>query len=239
MRRRKFEELVESVRSGGLDVTHRAVPYRDGEAALLYIAQLTDRSALSEDVVRPLVLHCAAGVARLTARRVMDSVLFADSCRIETDSSKVLEYVLSGMVVLLFSTDESYLVINEKKVEKRSVPTPDLNYTIRGGQDCFTENLDDNLSLVRYRVKDPNLRIEYFEVGVRTRTRVAVLYIGDVANDTAVSEVQKRIQNIRVDGICGSGELQALMLNDNLRLFPQMGWPSGRIWRAISFWREK
>ena len=69
------------------------------------------------------------------------------------------------MVVILFSNDKQYIVVNVKKVEHRSVPTPQLSYTIRGPQDCFTENLDANLSLVRYRVKDKNMRIKHFEVG--------------------------------------------------------------------------
>ncbi len=223
MRHGEFERWIDSIQTGDLDITRRSVPYRGGRAELMYIQQLTDRLALSENVVKPLVLACASGRARLTAQEALDGILYADSAKVETDWARIQEFILSGMAVLMFSTDESYLVINQKKVEKRSVPTPQLTYTVRGGQDCFTENLDANLSLVRYRVKDPNLRIRYMEVGVRTRTRVAVLYIQDIANDTAVNEVLKRIGDIRVDGIGESGELQAFLLNDNKILFPQMG----------------
>ncbi len=141
-------------------------------------------------------------------------MIYADICGedLESDKSRVLEFVLQGMTVALFSTDDSYLVINLKKVEKRSVPTPQLTYTIRGGQDCFTENLDANLSLIRYRVKDPKLRIKFTEVGVRTRSRVAILYIEDIASATVVDEICRRIGKIEVDGIGETGELQSLMM---------------------------
>ncbi len=223
MRNGEFERWIASIQTGGLDISRRSVSYRGGRAELMYIQQLTDRLALSENVVKPLVIACASGRTRLTAQETLDGILYADSVKVETDWTRIQEFILTGMAVLLFSTDDSYLVINQKKVEKRSVPTPQLAYTVRGGQDCFTENLDANLSLIRYRVKDPNLRIRYCEVGVRTRTRVAVLYIQDIANETAVNEVMKRIGDIQVDGIGESGELQEFLLNDNKKLFPQMG----------------
>lgn len=223
MRGKGMGALIEELRSSDLDFTERSVPYRGGEAHLFYISQLTDRAALTEDVVKPLILECSSGRAHLTAQSTLNGVIYADSCKIESDPNRVMDFILSGMTVLLFSTDDSYLVINHRKVEKRSIPTPLLTYTLRGPQDCFTENLDSNLSLVRYRLKDENLRIQYYEVGVRSKMRVALIYICDIANDTVVNELQKRIQGIDVDGIGESGELQTFLLNDKNKLFPQMG----------------
>lgn len=127
------------------------------------------------------------------------------------------------MTVLLFSNDIKYFVINLKKIEKREVPSPETTYTIRGPKDCFIEDLDTNISLIRYRIKDENLKIETHEVGQRTKTRVNVIYLEDVANNVCVREVKKRIDAIDIDGIIESGELQAFMLNKKLNLFPQMG----------------
>jgi len=148
----------------------------------------------------------------------VDNIIYADDCVIESDPNRIEDFILSGMVVILFSTDKKYAVINIKKVEQRAIPTPQLTYTLRGPQDCFTENLDSNLSLVRYRIKDKNLRIKNFEVGVRTKS-----HIEDIANDTVIREVQKRIESIDVDGVVESGELQKFLLNKKMHLFPQMG----------------
>ena len=185
--------------------------------------QLTDRASLTENIVKPLVLHCSRAHEPINAQLTIDSIIYADDCAIESDPNKIEEFILAGMVVILFSTDKEYALINIKKVEQRAVPTPQLTYTLRGPQDCFTENLNTNLSLVRYRLQDKNLRIRKFEVGVRTKSHVAVIYIEDIANDTVVGEVQKRIESIDVDGIVESGELQKFLLNKKMRLFPQMG----------------
>lgn len=223
MRTSEFEKWIDSLKAMDLDITRRSIPFKGGSVEILYVAQLTDRASLSENVVKPLVLECASGRAHLNAQGTLDGIIYADSVRIEEDKTRVLEFVLGGMTVVLFSTDENFLVVNLKKVEKRSVPTPQLTYTIRGGQDCFTENLDSNLSLIRYRVKDPKMRIKFTEVGVRTKARVAVIYIDDIASATTVDEICRRIHAIEVDGIGESGELQSLLLNENKKFFPQMG----------------
>jgi len=223
MKNLDVEKIAASLKSKNLDFTERSIPYYRGMVKLFYIIQLTDRTALTESVVKPLILHCSSVKKTIDAQMTIDGIIFADDCRIESDMSKIEEFILSGMVVILFSTDNSYIVTNFKKVEHRSVPTPQLSYTVRGPQDCFIENLDANLSLIRYRIKDKNMRIKHFEVGVRTKARVAVIYIEDIANNTVVTEVQKRIESIDIDGIGESGELQAFLLNNKLQLFPQMG----------------
>jgi len=223
MKSNEMEKLVNYIKEKNLDITQRTVPFRGGKVLILYIAQLTDRPTLAQEVVRPLILQCSQGKARLTAQGTLDEIIYADSCKIGSGYEKILDLILSGMVVVLFTTDDNYIIVNLKKVAQRSIPTPQLTYTLRGPQDCFTENLDSNLSLIRYRVKDEKLRIKFFEVGVRTKERVAVTYIEDIANDTVIGEVQKRIDNINVDAIGESGELQAFLLNDNSKLFPVMG----------------
>ena len=50
-----------------------------------------------------------------------------------------------------------------------------------------------------------------------------MLYIEDIANDIFVNEIQKRLDAIEVDGIAESGELQTLLQNNKLQLFPNIG----------------
>lgn len=206
-----------------MNLSERSVSFRFGTIKLFYISQLTDRASLTENVIKPLVQHCSVAHEPVNAQLIADSIIYADDCILESDPNIVEDFILSGMVVILISTDRQYVVVNIKKVEQRAVPTPQLTYTLRGPQDCFTENIHTNISLIRYRLKDRNLRIKNFQVGARTKSHIAVIYIEDIANDTVVREIQKRIENINVDGIGESGELQHFLLNKKMHLFPQMG----------------
>ena len=48
---------------------------------------------------------------------------------------------------------------------------------MRGPRDGFIESIAENMSLVRRRLRTPNLWSERFIVGSLTKTQVAMLYI--------------------------------------------------------------
>ncbi len=217
----RYEAIIKSIKDQNVNATIRTIGYQNGKAALLYIQQLIDKVALSQQVIKPLTEQSQSTCYE--AQHVLESIINVSACHLENDENQIENHLLAGMAVLIFTTDNQHIIINVKKVEQRSISTPELTYTLRGPKDSFTENLDTNLSLIRYRIKSSNLKIDMMNVGKRTKTDVAVLYFDDIANDTCVNEVKKRINQIDVDGILESGELQAFMLNNKRDLFPQMG----------------
>lgn len=219
----KYDNIIKTLTSKNSDIAQWSIPCTGGSVTMLFISQLTDRVGMSEYIVKPLVTYCAKNNESITAQKTKDSIIFAPNCTINDDETIIEDLILKGFCILLFSNDRHYLVINYKQTEKRTVTTPEVSYTLRGPKDCFIESLDSNLSLLRSRVRDKKLRIEFIEVGVRTKTRVAVVYIEDIANDTAIQEIKKRINNINTDAIYESGELQNYLLNKKSNLFPQMG----------------
>lgn len=202
------------------DISQRNISLRGGSATIIYIKQLTDKKALSELVIQPIVEN--KDDPKLCPANIGDYI-FAQQFKVLSDDADIESQILEGMCILLFSNSREYVVIDLKHVQKRQVTSPETAYTIRGPKDSFIEDIETNLSLIRYRIKDKNLRIDNLVVGERTKTTVDVLYISDIANNTCVSEVKKRIQNIEIDGIVESGELQQFLLNKKINFFPQMG----------------
>ncbi len=188
--------LIQDLTSKKIDMQVRTIPYNGGAAHICYIGQLADRQAISEMIIKPLQGHCAENKKPVTAAYAVDNLFYADQCQLDDDLYQVELYVLNGQTVVLFTTDEQYVTINLKKVEKRAVKEPELMYSERGPRDAFVEDLDTNLSLLRYRLKDGNIRIERKQVGARTKSAVAVVYIEDIANPKVVMEINKRIEGI-------------------------------------------
>lgn len=223
MESKGMDEILAYIRSLNIACTERTVPYRRGEMKALYIKQIVDLTALSDQIIRPIVQYASSSGKPLSAESAVEDIIYAVDCRLETDTSRVHSHILAGMVVLLFSNDSQYVVINIKKVAHRSISEPEITYTVRGPRDCFVETIDVNLSLIRYRLKDQSLRIEMMEVGKRTKTSVAVIYMEDIANNTVVTEVKKRIASISIDSIWGTAELQHFLQNSKHNLFPLLG----------------
>ena len=221
MSNQNYNDVLEQFKQNKDNFSIRTINFLSNAINIIYIKEITDRDSLSKFIIKPII--DADYNRKLNAQTVLNNIVYLDDCKIENDKNQIENFVLTGFSVILFSDSTDYLVANVKKVEHRSIPNPSFNYVLRGPRECFIEHLDTNLSLIRYRLKNKNLRISYHTVGARSLTRVAVTYFEDIANDYAVNEIKKRIDAIDIDGIVESGELQKFLLNNTMNLFPQMG----------------
>lgn len=106
--------------------------------------------------------------------------------------------------------------------QKRSIEQPKNEKTIRGTKESFTEDIGTNIFMIRHRLPSPNLFMEEFTVGARTKTKVAVLYVNDIANKNIVEELRNRLGNINIDGINDSGMLKQYIEDNPKSVFPQI-----------------
>lgn len=60
------------------------------------------------------------------------------------------------------------------------------------------------MSLVRKRIKSPDLVVKTFEVGRYSSTTVALMYIRGVADEKIVERLSHKLERIDVDGIVDS-----------------------------------
>lgn len=223
MKKNSFQNLLYEIEKSGLDIKVRNLGRANKEIAVFYIEQITDKLQLTQNVIKPVLSFIAGNNGlEIKAKTLLDAVIYCFDCIIDENKDKIIDYILQGMTVIVVSSDTNYIAVNLRKIENRGVVSPELTYTIRGSRDSLNENIDVNLSLIRYRIKDENMKINKFDVGRRTKTKVAILHIGDIANESIVNEITKKIEGIDVDGILDSGEIQNLILDKN-RLFPQMG----------------
>ncbi len=216
----RYDDIINMIKEKQIDAVQRSISIKSESISVIYIKELSDVAAISEYILKPLVAQ--KDEMTLTAADAL-SIICAYECTLETDDKNIINHIINGKSVVLFSTNADYLVVDTKKIEKRDIPVPEFTYSMRGPRDSLIENIESNLSLIRYRIKDEALKINKMEVGKRTKTNIAVLYIEDVANDTCVKEIIKRISAINIDGLISSGELQAFLQNKQSDLFPVMG----------------
>ena len=76
--------------------------------------------------------------------------------------------------------------------------------------------------MLRRIINNENLIIENSTVGKVSKTKVAICYMRNIANNNLVSEVKYRINNLSVDSIVSSGQLEQLIQDNSLAIFPQM-----------------
>ena len=146
----------------------------------------------------------------------------------QTDTKKdekfedAISSINMGNCILLVDTIPKCFDIDVKGFKQRSISSPQNEIVIRGPQEAFVENLRTNTSMIRRIVNNENLVIENCKVGTISKTNVAVCYLKDIANNDLVAEVKYRINNLDVDYILSSGQLEQLIQDHGYSLFPQM-----------------
>ncbi|WKB37256.1 spore germination protein [Terrilactibacillus sp. S3-3] len=105
---------------------------------------------------------------------------------------------------MLFSAD----------IAKRPQRNPEETKTeviVKGPRDGFIEDLAINIALVRKRLRTSSLNVEKYEVGKRSRTNVALLFMDDIASKHIVDQVRHCLKNIDVDAIYSGNQLMELI----------------------------
>ncbi|HLO02204.1 MAG TPA: spore germination protein [Symbiobacteriaceae bacterium] len=223
------------------DITYR--PFVVGGlqlgAALIYLDGMVDGPSINEFVLRPLMQRdqqllaisqvqtdpLPSGVAVATnplLLQIQHMLVFNGALAERTLFTQIVDDVLAGLTVLLIDTMDSALAIPLQGYEERSVSEPPTEALVRGPRDGFIESIRINMSLLRRKLKDPNLRMEIVRVGRRTNTEVAICFIQDVANPKLVNEIRTRIKGIDIDGILESGYLEQIIEDHHFSPFPQI-----------------
>ncbi|MBD2845617.1 spore germination protein [Paenibacillus sp. IB182496] len=135
---------------------------------------------------------------------------------------EVLAAMLSGFAVILaeglpcgFSTDT-------RKDSDRTVEEPATQSVVRGPREGFTESLETNVSLVRKRIRSPQLWLETSRIGRATQTEVGLMYLKGTADEAVIEEARRRLARIDIDGILESSYIEELIQDETATLFPTM-----------------
>ncbi|WP_391571118.1 spore germination protein [Cohnella sp.] len=132
----------------------------------------------------------------------------------------MIQQVFSGNLVLFFEETKQLHVVQMASTPQRETSESNTEISIKGPRDGFTEAVETNVALVRKRLKTPSLGVEYFQMGARSVTSVALLYMTDITNRDLLEEVRGRLRNIDVDGVLTSQLLEEALSDSSNSLFP-------------------
>ncbi|MFZ5943184.1 MAG: spore germination protein [Bacillota bacterium] len=200
-------------------VIHRIEGENSIAAALVYLRSLVDGPLLGSQIVEPINNYLRNGAERIDHKTIRN--LFSASDIIESNElNAAVNMLLSGKVLALFSGTAIAFSLSFPGFPRRPIEDALNEKVMKGPREGFSESLQDNLSLVRRWIKDPNLQVEAKTIGRRTQTELAILYLKDVAKPSIVQEVHKRLEQVDIDGIIDSGYISELITDNKYTYFP-------------------
>ncbi|TCT26968.1 stage V sporulation protein AF [Melghiribacillus thermohalophilus] len=117
------------------------------------------------------------------------------------DLNESADQVLSGPTALLVEGIDKVIMIDARTYPVRGPQEPDLERVVRGSRDGYVETIVFNTALTRRRIRDRSLRMEYLQVGRRSKTDVCICYIEDIADMKNVEHLKQTLKAIDTDGL--------------------------------------
>lgn len=192
---------------------------------IVFIDGLTDRVSISNNILQPLMLLSNIDIkedVKNLGEYIYNRLLpFNQIKKVDNYKELVGNINFGGCGVFIDGLDYAFAA-DVKSWEHRTVSAPSSETVIRGPQEAFNEQLRANTALIRKILKDKDLMVEGTTVGKRSNTPCAILYIRDIANDSLVKEVMRRVKGVKVDYIFDTGELEQLIEDNTLLAAPQI-----------------
>ena len=185
--------------------------------ALFYLEAMVSNSQVTNAILQPLMHEIRDFDERVSTtfiKFIQESALTIGEVGEETELDKVLLSIMTGNVILLIDGARTALTIDVKGWKHRGVESPQTEAVIRGPRDSFSEPLTINLTLIRRRLRDPDLVFERITLGKRGHNDIVLAYIKNLAHPDLIAEVRKRLQKIEVDVILDSGYVEQIIEDD-------------------------
>ena len=181
-----FDLLVKTLRPG------------DGEMTLFFIDGF-----VKDAVMQKLMMHFLSQKMRNVSASefVKTSVPYVETDVIG-DVDTMIHMVLSGATLILGSSfGAEAIVVDTRTYPARETAEPEGDRVMMGARDGFVETLIFNTALIRRRIRNPQLTMQYLSIGADSKTDVVLCYMADRADLSYVDKLKTKLSAIRTDAL--------------------------------------
>ncbi len=211
MEKIKIEYVKEKFKNS-YDVKYREIESSQGIIFAVFIDDLCDPKFISEYILNPLIEDTTG---KVDLEYIKKEVLSANSIGDINTNDESISHILSGDVVLIFSFHNKAIYCEAKGFVRRSVTAPTTENVIKGPREGFVESSADNVSLIRRKIKNSNLKFESFILGNKSNTTVIICYIEGVAPKKLVDYIRKKVSNVNLEFILDTNYIEEALKNKN------------------------
>lgn len=177
---------------------------------------------LSDFVLRPLATSELLRTAdrRDTLRMMTDGIVYCKTVQVCTTLDEAAFALVDGSAVFDFPGEGRMVAYSVATEEKRSVSSPENEPSLKGARDSFVESLRTNTSLVRRRLRAPELKIAESIAGRQSVTPIDVLYLDGLTDPDLVAEACRRVERIDTDELLQTACLEEQIVDETRTAFP-------------------
>lgn len=206
-------EGVEQIFEGCSDFAERtALLHNDPQrqVTLCYINGMVRGERINDYLLRPLAQDPRlSAVSEAEAFQLLgQGALYNLYVERRTTLDQAAVDLTMGWCVLFFPGRMDALSFFVGTEEKRAVGQSENEPALKGARDSFVESILTNTSLVRRRLRAPELKVRQHVIGRQSLTPAMVVYLDGIADPDTVKRVEERLDAIDIDGVESAGNLE-------------------------------
>ncbi|MDT8860874.1 spore germination protein [Alkalihalobacillus sp. MEB130] len=222
----KMVETVQNIIGESDDIVQR--DFKVGSrlsASLFFVDGLAFDSGIEDRIIRPLIHYAKVNdeynPEKFVTYLLEEVVTFIEAKEVETFDEAILS-LMSGETLLVIDTIDKLILFETRQFNQRGIEEPQSEVIVRGPRDGFNEVLHTNVMLIRRRLRDPNLTVQFGQLGRRSKTDFAIVYVKGITNQDLVEEVRYRLSCIDLDLLSETGVIEQYIEENVMSPFPQV-----------------
>lgn len=215
------DENIRNIFAGAGDFFSRTLNCSGHTVYAYAIDGLISGGDMSEYVLQPIAEQLKGDNLRLLYTQALTGTVYNAVAKPVGTLDDVALMLVNGFCVVLFP-DVGAVAYEVKTPEKRSLSAPEVENTVKGPKDAFTETVRTNTSLIRRHLRTPELRLFETRVGRRSLTNVTVAWIEGITNRELVDKMKKRLNEIDIDGFLSPAAVEEYITGSRSTAFPLM-----------------
>ncbi len=175
------------------DMVKRVLTPKNGQrCAFFYVAGFANGQ-----VVQDFMRYC------LSAEKITleDSTIPYVEASKSDETETIVKKILAGMTCFIAEGEPNAFLMDMRNMPSRGIEEPENDKVLRGARDGFGESLQPNATLIRRRIRDPNLTFAVQSVGERTKSDVCICYIEGLADRKYVDNLKNQIASLKLESV--------------------------------------
>lgn len=223
----KAVQTINDILKGNDDLEDRPIRFAGRRASMVFFQTIVQKQQLMSIIEELQKFKQSDQGEPLTKEVVTQHLNVVSAKECETIEDAVMN-ILSGLTALFIEKENKIILLNTVNVPKRNPEKPDIETSTRGSQIGLVESAEDNVALLRNRIKDRGFRVKKYTIGKRSKTAVYLCYMENIANPIAIKTVKQRMDAIDIDMVNQSSDIEMRIKDMHYTPFPLMR-PTQRI----------
>lgn len=214
------KSIIEDLFKKNTDVLIQAYSFQENKVSFVLCEGMVDQNILNESIYGRLKEFFKEHASLSLTKELIQEDLYVPDLKLIEEKEDLIKEVFAGKLIIFFQKEQLLFSTDIAHRPQRQPEETSTEISIKGPRDDFIEDIFINIALIRKRLRTNSLVIDRYELGKRTQTQVALLYIEDIIDPEIIKEIDERLRSVNIDGIYSGTQLKEILSERPFNFYP-------------------